>query len=76
MHPRYPSGVPTAITSTLVRPLAVAAGVAVAAGAVLLGGAVVVHQGWWYAGFVSEAGEPGSPQAEATPRPFGVRGMR
>jgi hypothetical protein len=65
MHPRYPSGVPTAITSTLVRPLAVAAGVAVAAGAVLLGGAVVVHQGWWYAGFVSEAGEPGSPQATA-----------
>jgi len=60
--------VPTATTSAPARTgrvLAVAAGIAVAAGALLLGGAVAASQGWWYAGFVSETGQPGSPQANA-----------
>ena len=59
---------PTATTSAPARTgrvLAVAAGIAVAAGALLLGGAVAASQGWWYAGFVSETGQPGSPQAGA-----------
>ena len=59
---------PTATTSAPARTgrvLAVAAGIAVAAGALLLGGAVAASQGWWYAGFVSETGQPGSPQASA-----------
>jgi Protein of unknown function (DUF998) len=68
MNPGYPSGVPTTTISTSVRTcraLAVAAGVAVAAGAALLSWAVAASQGWWYAGFVSETGEPGSPQGTA-----------
>jgi Protein of unknown function (DUF998) len=57
--------VPTVTKVRTGRALAVAAGVAVAAGALVLSWAVAANQGWWYAGFVSETGEPGSAQATA-----------
>jgi hypothetical protein len=39
------------------------AALAIAAGAIILGASVVASQGWRYAGYISEVGVAGSPQA-------------